>query len=111
MLGAIIQEQDNHYYVYLKEENDIQTVSVIQTNKNTTKCLTEEEAKEDNITQIIIKDDKVYFPYGIDGYYDAREDTLHMNNTENYECIRSITETEWGDKIIYSCHYKEENVE
>ena len=56
--------------------------------------------------EIQIKDYKTYFPYGLEGYYDARDDSLHLENIEGYNCIRSITETEWGDKIIYSCNYE-----
>lgn len=46
MLAGIIQEKDNHYYIYIEEEKDKNTISVIHTNKDKTKCLTEEEAKE-----------------------------------------------------------------
>ena len=46
MLAGIIQEKENHYYIYIEEEKDKNTISVIHSNKENTKCLNEEEAKE-----------------------------------------------------------------
>ena len=106
--------------IHIQTDNSIENqITTIKANEETInhliinlkKLYLVDEQNEDNKITIEIKDDKVYFPYGIDGYYDAREDNIHINNTDNYECIRSITETEWGDKIIYSCHNKEENFE
>ena len=98
------------------EYNDYSEITTIKANETTIQKLVEnlkklylvEENKEENTWHIELRDDKVYLPNGIDGYYDARDDSIHLNDIENYECIRSITETEWGDKIIYNCHYKEE---
>jgi len=62
---------------------------------------------EEKDNHIIIKDYKVYFPYGVEGYYDARDDSLHLDTSNpNYNCIRSTTNTEWGEKIIYSCKHE-----
>ena len=98
------------------EYNDYSEITTIKANETTIQKLVEnlkklylvEENKDENTWHIELRDDKVYLPNGIDGYYDARDDSIHLNDIENYECIRSITETEWGDKIIYNCHYKEE---
>ena len=42
MLAGIIKEKDNNYYINLNNED--KTISIIHSNRNKTKCLTEEEA-------------------------------------------------------------------
>ena len=44
MLAGIIKQNDNNYYIDLKEENNIKTISIIHSKKNKTRCLKEEEA-------------------------------------------------------------------
>ena len=116
-LFKLIKEDLKKNQLHIQTEyNDYSETTTIKANETTIQKLVEnlkklylvEEQKDENTWHIELRDDKVYFPNGIDGYYDAREDTVHLNDIENYECIRSITETEWGDKIIYNCHYKEE---
>ena len=46
MLEAIITEKDNHYYLYMQEENGTKIISVIHTKKNKVNCLNEAEAKK-----------------------------------------------------------------
>ena len=116
-LFKLIKEDLKKNQLHIQTEyNDYSETTTIKANETTIQKLVEnlkklylvEEQKDENTWHIELRDDKVYFPNGIDGYYDAREDNVHLNDIENYECIRSITETEWGDKIIYNCHYKEE---
>jgi len=81
------------------EYNDYSEITTIKANETTIQKLVEnlkklylvEEKKDENTWHIELRDDKVYLPNGIDGYYDARDDSIHPNDIENYECIRSIT--------------------
>ncbi len=92
-------------------------VLIIKANEETIQKLLENTKKlylisiEDNGEEkiVTIHDDKVYFPYGIHGYYDARYDQLFLEDEEDYNCIRSISITDWGEKIIFSCKYNEED--
>ena len=66
-----------------------------------------EEERKDNEIIITKKLDKVYFKNGLDGEYYAKEDTIKYND-ENYSCTKEIEKTEYGERIIYTCNYKEE---
>ena len=68
-----------------------------------------EEVRNNDEISIRVKDYKVYFPYGVRGTYNAIEDKVYLSEEEDYSCVRSITETEYGDKIIYSCKWDEED--
>ena len=89
---------------------------IIKANENTINRLIENTKKlylisvEENENEriVTIHDDKVYFPYGVMGYYDAREDQLYLDDEGDYKCIRSVSDTEWGEKIIFSCKYEED---
>ncbi len=75
--------------------------------ENAKKLYLIEVVEENGEKTVYFRDYKVYFPYGVEGYYDARKDELHIEEyDDDYSCIRSITETEWGDKIIFSCKYQ-----
>ena len=60
-----------------------------------------EEETTDQMIMIQIHDSKVYFPNGY-GMYDARSDTLIKD--DDVVCERSIQNTNWGDRILYTCH-------
>ena len=66
-----------------------------------------EEVRNENEIDVIVHNSKVYFPNGIEGYYNALDDTLVYEN-ENYSCVKSVEVTNYGEKFIYSCNYNEE---
>lgn len=66
-----------------------------------------EQNKEDNTISVVLKDSKVYFPYGVEGKYDARNDTIIFEH-EGDSCNRSVESTEYGEKIIYTCNRSED---
>lgn len=85
MLAGIIQEKENHYYIYIEEEKDKNTISVIHTNKDKTKCLTEEEAKE--LLKIILSSALTYHEKQgeYDVYLDESDNKRYFKNgKENY---------------------------
>lgn len=66
-----------------------------------------EKNQNDNTISVVLKNSKVYFPYGIEGKYDARNDTLIFER-EGDSCNRSVESTEYGEKIIYTCSNQED---
>lgn len=67
-----------------------------------------EENVNGNVINVTISEEKVYFRYGVEGSYDARTDTIKYNDgVENYSCKKEIESTQYGEKIIYLCDYKE----
>lgn len=85
MLAGIIQEKENHYYIYIEEEKNKNTISVIHTNKDKTKCLTEEEAKE--LLKTILSSALTYHEKQgeYDVYLDESDNKRYFKNgKENY---------------------------
>lgn len=64
------------------------------------------ETRNDNEIDVILKDSKVHFKYGLKGEYNAIDDSIKYDD-ENYSCNKEIEKTEYGERIIYSCDYKE----
>lgn len=69
--------------------------------------LVEEKVENDGIS-IKIHGEKVVFPGGLEGEYNAVDDTLKYNE-EGYSCKKEIEKTEYGERIIYTCNYQEIN--
>ena len=63
-----------------------------------------EEHKDGDIINITIKDDKVHFIYGLNGEYNAINDTIKYD-VEDYTCKKEIEVTNYGEKINYTCDY------
>lgn len=88
---------------------------IIRANGNTISKLIEnqkklylvEESMKDNEIDITIRQDKVYFEYGLEGKYNAIDDSIEYNE-ENYSCKKAIETTKYGERIIYTCDYTEE---
>ena len=101
----------NKVYTFKNYGND---PLVIKANENTINKLIEnqkklylvEESRNENEIDIIVHDDKVHFPNGIEGSYNALDDTLVYEDT-NYSCVKSIEVTNYGEKFIYVCNYNE----
>lgn len=66
-----------------------------------------EEDKQDNEINIKVKDYKVYFKGNMTVEYNAMEDAI-KNTEENYSCKKEIEVTEYGERLIYTCNYIEE---
>ncbi|MBP3841467.1 MAG: helix-turn-helix transcriptional regulator [Bacilli bacterium] len=69
--------------------------------------LVEEKVENDGIS-IKIHGEKVVFSWGLEGEYNAVDDTLKYNK-EGYSCKKEIEKTEYGERIIYTCNYQEIN--
>ena len=88
---------------------------VIRANENTINKLTYnlkllylvEEERIDNTINITIRDDKVHFIHGLNGEYNALEDSIKYNES-NYTCIKEIEVTKYGERLNYKCDYIEE---
>ena len=101
----------NKIYTFNSYGND---PLVIKANENTINKLIEnqkklylvEESRNENEIDVVIHDDKVFFPNGIDGKYNALDDSL-IYEEENYSCVKSIEVTNYGEKFIYDCNYNE----
>lgn len=61
------------------------------------------EEKTDNEINVFIKESKVHFKNGLNGEYNALDDTIKYEE-ENYSCSKEIEKKEYGEKFIYSCH-------
>ena len=66
-----------------------------------------EENRNNNEIDITIHDDKVHFKNGLEGNYNGIDDTIEYDE-EDYSCKKEIETTKYGDRIIYTCNYKEE---
>ena len=85
---------------------------VIKANENTINKLIEnqkklwlvEEERKDNQINITSYYDKVYFPNGLEGKYNAIDDTITYYENE-YSCKKEIESTKYGERIIYTCDY------
>lgn len=66
-----------------------------------------EEKRDNNEINIIEKDYKVYFKGDINVDYNALDDTIKYES-DVYSCKKEIEVTEYGERIIYTCDYKEE---
>ena len=62
-----------------------------------------QEERNGNEINIIVHDDKVYFKYGLEGEYNALDDSIKYD-VENYTCKKEIEATEYGEKYIYTCN-------
>ena len=76
--------------------------------ENVKKLYLVEETKTDNEITISIKKDKVYFKNGVKGRYNAITDTIEYD-VDNYSCKKEIENTKYGDRIIYTCSYTEDD--
>ena len=65
-----------------------------------------EEERGENEINIKVHDDKVYFPNGLEGEYNALDDTVTYD-VEDYSCMKEIEATPYGEKYIYTCDYAE----
>ena len=66
-----------------------------------------DETKENNEINILIKDYRVYFKGDANVEYNALEDSVKLES-ENQSCKKEIEVTEYGERIIYTCDYNEE---
>lgn len=66
-----------------------------------------DEKRENNEINILIKDFKVYFRGNIGVEYNALDDTIKYES-DDYSCKKEMEVTEYGERIIYTCDYKEE---
>lgn len=88
---------------------------VIKANENTINKLIEnqkklwlvEEERKDNQINITSYYDKVYFPNGLEGKYNAIDDTITYYEND-YSCKKEIESTKYGERIIYNCDYTRE---
>ena len=78
--------------------------------ENQKKLFLIEEERQDNQINVIVHDDKVYFPHGLEGKYNAIDDTITYD-VDDYSCKKEIESTKYGERIIYTCDYKEEEEE
>ena len=92
----------NYPYIIKANENTINNLI-----NNLKKLYLVEEKINGNEIDITLHNDKVYFPNGLDGEYDARDDSIKYEN-DNYSCKKEIESTPYGERIIYTCDYKEE---
>ena len=67
-----------------------------------------EEKMSDNEITIVTKMRKVHFTNDLDGEYNALDDTIKYYD-DDYSCNKEIEKTEYGERIIYVCNYKEED--
>ncbi len=66
-----------------------------------------EEERVDNEINVIVHEDKVFFSEGLEGDYNAVDDTITYS-MENYSCKKEIESTKYGERIIYTCNYRGE---
>ena len=91
---------------------------VIKANEETVNHLIENLEKlyllEKNINgneiNIITHLDRVYFENGLEGEYNANDDSIKYD-VEDYICTKKIEKTEFGDRIVYTCDYAVEDGE
>lgn len=121
------EEGRNNFKVYYElfvnnlKENKIYTFSnygndpvVIRANENTIRNLIENQKKlylieekfENNEIDVTVHQDKVFFEHGIEGEYNALDDTITYD-VENYSCKKAIESTKYGERIIYTCDYND----
>ena len=88
---------------------------VIRANTNTINKLIEnlkivyltEEKINENEVNITTHQYKVFFNNYLEGDYNAVTDTI-TNTPEGYSCMKNIESTQYGDRIIYTCNFTEE---
>lgn len=127
MLYVYSAFKGNYKDIYNKFVNDLKDNKIYFNNSSYDNCLTikanqdtinklisnlgkmylVEEINNENGFNIITHESKVYFQYGIDGSYDAREDKLYLDD-DDIQCERSIKRTKYGERIIYKCLEKED---
>ena len=103
--------KENKIYSYSSAENESLE---IKANENTINKLINnlkklyliEEQQHDNEINITTKIEKVHFRNGLLGEYNGIDDTIKYS-VDNYSCIKEIENTEYGERIIYNCNYKE----
>lgn len=101
--------KENKIYTFENYGND---PVVIRANENTIRKLIEnqkklylvEEKEENNEISITVRQDKVFFEQGLEGEYNALEDTIEYD-VENYSCKKALETTKYGERIIYTCDY------
>ena len=69
-----------------------------------------EKNVDGNEINIITHLEKVYFENGLDGEYNAIDDSIKYD-AEDYSCTKKIEKTEFGDRIVYTCDYAVEDGE
>ena len=119
-----IENMKVYFDLFMKKlkENKVITFSnygndplIIKANQTTINNLIENLKKlylveeTNNGNEIIISTvlDKVYFKNGLEGEYNAINDTIHYEE-DGYTCAKNIEVTEYGERIIYTCDYIEE---
>ena len=126
-LPVIIVNEENrndikaYYNLYIKylKKNKVITFNnygkdplIIKANENTINNLIENQKKlylikenrkdlEINITTYM---DKVYFKNGLEGEYNALDDSIKYD-VDDYTCKKEIEVLEYGERIIYMCDY------
>lgn len=120
-----VQHVKTYYQFFIKnlKENKIYTFEdyandplIIRANEKTIQLLKDnlsklylyEEKTHDNESDIVIHSDKVYFKNGLEGIYNAIDDSIQYNE-ENYICTKEIEKTQYGERIIYTCNETEED--
>ena len=101
--------KENKIYTFENYGND---PVVIRANENTIRKLIEnqkklylvEEKEENNEISITVRQDKVFFEQGLEGEYNALDDTIEYD-VENYSCKKALETTKYGERIIYTCDY------
>lgn len=101
--------KENKIYTFENYGND---PVVIRANENTIRKLIEnqkklylvEEKEENNEISITVRQEKVFFEQGLEGEYNALEDTIEYD-VENYSCKKTLETTKYGERIIYTCDY------
>ena len=75
---------------------------------NLKKLYLTEEKHNDNEIDVTTHQSKVYFKNGLRGKYNALDDTIEYS-AEDYSCRKEIESTSYGDRLIYTCEYKDED--
>lgn len=107
--------KDNKIYTFENYGND---PLVIKANRYTINKLINnlkvvyliDEEIIDNEINITTYQERVYFPNGLKGEYDAVSDTISYIEP-NYSCRKEIVATSRGERTVYTCNYFEENEE
>lgn len=102
----------NKVYTFEEYANDPLVIkanesTVLNLINNFKKIYLVEEEDNGNEINIIEHNDKVFFVNGLEGEYDAKDDSIRYYN-EDYSCKKEIESTKYGERFTYICNYKEE---